>query len=785
MQWKTRVSQELSYKIELVNGKAVLPTGTAPWNFAEWHDAEEKIKQFKKRVVGRKVRQRERVSVELALIHRPDNDYNSNAISVAAPEHYGGDRDQRFFGYLYESQLRRIGRTRLADLATALGGAELSCTGAVTYYGLELDLPEPAELAKAIDLFLGYTDKKNHTSPSQETNNALKILESFTTEFIPVSELQFATRYSEVGRVIELRDSNSLRLVGMIDRGNLFLQDERDRNDVLRLLRDASLPVAAPLATQAIPLNAEWPVTRIPNLHMDARQGEYRFPPTSPLARYNPRTGKLWLEDSRLVGPALCYVSRVGLKVNDLGVSRRPWKLTEDLPFDEFNQDPSGERLEKRRYRAAEQIARRLMASIEASDLVDVIPPAEIELRTYEIARGTIVEPKKLFRLHESFIVQRYQLFGSHTLADESGECRLCGQPALPINTDLALEPLCYCHQCLEFASKGFLLERSRAATSLRLIAESEFNGEPMLEEQLETLHLDPRLPVEPTVIDRLLLLRFAIKRRKFAWTRLLEEAGLAEGGLRLSRGTLIRARDGHRCLSLGEKAVCDFLHQFGIEHEREPVYPIDSFLNPLGRRRADWVLSDGTFVELWGLPKNPEYAAKMQEKRLLAEAHGLPLLELTERDLAVLPVAFAPWLPASTPTTTAWRWTPRLDSAPAMPREPRQTETPLGRNAFNSDLRAARLERCRTALELQTSGLARRQIAEKLGVGPDTVKTLLRDAKFFADPTSDEERLQRARAAAAAQRSGQTKEKFESHSGLTRPKVNEAWKDADVIESN
>lgn len=65
-----------------------------------------------------------------------------------------------------------------------------------------------------------------------------------------------------------------------------------------------------------------------------------------------------------------------------------------------------------------------------------------------------------------------------------------------------------------------------------------------------------------------------------------------------------------------------------------------------------------------------------------------------------------------------------------------------------------------------------------------DSVKALLRDAKFFADPASDEDRLQRAGAAAVVQRSGLTKEQFQVQSGLTGPKVNESWKDADVIES-
>jgi DNA polymerase-3 subunit epsilon len=104
------------------------------------------------------------------------------------------------------------------------------------------------------------------------------------------------------------------------------------------------------------------------------------------------------------------------------------------------------------------------------------------------------------------------------------------------------------------------------------------------------------------------------------------------------------------------------------------------------------------------------------------------------------------------------------------------------GRNASNAAARQNRLERCRRALELQSSGFTRREIGEAVGVSAESVKALLRDAKFFADPASDEERLQRASAAALAQRQGLTKEQFQVQVNLTGPKVNESWKDADVI---
>lgn len=196
---------------------------------------------------------------------------------------------------------------------------------------------------------------------------------------------------------------------------------------------------------------------------------------------------------------------------------------------------------------------------------------------------------------------------------------------------------------------------RDSAALALRLLGEHEFGGVPMFEPQLDTLHIDPGAPVGARETDRLLLLRFAILRGQFPWTHLLDEAGFNEDGLRSSRGTLIRARDGHLCLSLMEKAVCDFLHQNAIKHEREPRYPLDPELNVHGLRRADWLLDDGTLVEFWALPNQADYSAKMQEKWKLAVRHGLAFVELVAADLRRLPEVFAPWTPALDTGSTIW----------------------------------------------------------------------------------------------------------------------------------
>lgn len=69
------------------------------------------------------------------------------------------------------------------------------------------------------------------------------------------------------------------------------------------------------------------------------------------------------------------------------------------------------------------------------------------------------------------------------------------------------------------------------------------------------------------------------------------------------------------------------------------------------------------------------------------------------------------------------------------------------GLNDYTRDSMRARLETCRRAVELADAGLTYAQIADTLEVGHSTIKTLLRDGRFFQDPTTNTDRLARAQA--------------------------------------
>lgn len=114
------------------------------------------------------------------------------------------------------------------------------------------------------------------------------------------------------------------------------------------------------------------------------------------------------------------------------------------------------------------------------------------------------------------------------------------------------------------------------------------------------------------------------------SWLAVLQSAGLVGDAWRPGRGTYCQAADGHLCRSLAERTVDDFLTAHGIAHKPEPTYPGSS-------RRADWGLPDGTFVEYAGLLGDAEYRAKIEEKRSIAAAAGVPLIVLVPEDLTDL----------------------------------------------------------------------------------------------------------------------------------------------------
>ena len=106
-----------------------------------------------------------------------------------------------------------------------------------------------------------------------------------------------------------------------------------------------------------------------------------------------------------------------------------------------------------------------------------------------------------------------------------------------------------------------------------------------------------------------------------------IESGVIPDAWVRLSRGTRCLARDGHTCLSLGEKTICDWLFDNGVPHRRE--VPYGNGCNYL----ADWEI-EGQLVEYLGLTGDDRYDSKTQKKIEFADKHGLRLIAIYPQDL-------------------------------------------------------------------------------------------------------------------------------------------------------
>ncbi|MBM3182220.1 MAG: hypothetical protein FJZ86_18025 [Chloroflexi bacterium] len=117
------------------------------------------------------------------------------------------------------------------------------------------------------------------------------------------------------------------------------------------------------------------------------------------------------------------------------------------------------------------------------------------------------------------------------------------------------------------------------------------------------------------------------VKKLFGSWLNALIQAGVLEDGTRkASRGIQSIAKDGHVCLSLGERTIDEYLFAHGIDHKKEPRYPE-------GNYRGDFKVGL-TFIEYFGLTGNPEYDAKTQEKIRLCKKHNITLVAIYPEDL-------------------------------------------------------------------------------------------------------------------------------------------------------
>lgn len=574
------------------------------------------------------------VYIELALVPEPENDYDTGAIAVVLPSVLGGSPGERRIGYLFRHDRGNL-------LAGLLNETQLYTLHEVRCFGL-LDRNE--ESGNLLEVFLPPRDrlqedlrayvrqrrtlgKKAVLSPNTQTREGE--LRSFVRHYLayfekPVSRDAVSFRTGSRGRdeirSISISTVKGNKFVGLISHGMLVVDDERRRHEIAKLASEAGISFAPSLEQFSLRLPEEDRLEKgaVPNIRLRVYEGYivfelwYRenYGAFLSLAEYNRSTETLWIEDKSIADGVLKYAARIGLAVRDVGFPETPWWLDEQVHFSL-----------RREYSLVQNSRQR---------------------NGGELLRG---ERPDEFYVRERHVSERANLFPIHSLSSEAAPCRLCKQESAIFTVPFCESRLSYCSDCLSESASGSRYRESDAKEIVRELTSLEFVGIPPLPSQLARVNSLGIDDLQAQDIDRMITLRAYIKPKSSSWMKLLAEAGLINDGIRLARGVVVPAQDGHLCRSLHEKAVDDFLHHHEIVHELEPHYPHDPVLNPNTRKRADWLLEDGTYVEMWGLEGDAAYDDRTEEKLAISQQHEISLVGIRPNDMHRLPEIFRNWL--------------------------------------------------------------------------------------------------------------------------------------------
>ncbi len=246
-------------------------------------------------------------------------------------------------------------------------------------------------------------------------------------------------------------------------------------------------------------------------------------------------------------------------------------------------------------------------------------------------------------------------------------ECALCGdilEPTLRQNADYML-PENFCSWCLlvidyhdenEIVYEGFTDEELKVAmiesfTKLVELSTFPYWKSPVLSKDLMIeLNLRERDPEEAKRLAYLfasLPKRTKLKALYETPQHFFHAAGLEDLVPRgKGRGIRSISRCGHLCLSMGEREICEYLHDNSVHHSKEPIYAeLVSNGSEFGAMRGDFLVGD-IVIEFAGLDGEDAYDAKMELKQTLANKHGLKLIVVRPKDVknlgAIIPLPFS-----------------------------------------------------------------------------------------------------------------------------------------------
>lgn len=115
------------------------------------------------------------------------------------------------------------------------------------------------------------------------------------------------------------------------------------------------------------------------------------------------------------------------------------------------------------------------------------------------------------------------------------------------------------------------------------------------------------------------------------SWTKALSAAGLKPNrslDQKMYKRRICFAKDGHKCNSVSELIIDNWLYYHGIQHEKEVNYPAGKFV-------ADWRLKKGILVEYFGLAyDSKQYDQEIIKKINLCKKLSIELISIYSKDL-------------------------------------------------------------------------------------------------------------------------------------------------------
>lgn len=644
-------------------GMLVLPRGTQSWSLSiakwdEWADVLRKFVQLElaesevQPDVAPDSRTHKIIRALVALVPEPSNKFNPEAITVCPAPRFGQDSVGRPFGYMRESYLWRYSRAlhELHDLARVAIGCHAwvelhtrdeedpllyvanpptSCRGAKEIEWrigqVRLNLPPSSEVKVLAEQYAKQYSNTGSVRFEQGAEIDQSQWERFSRSKHPHGALRMERRRVFDRVEISLITESGVKIGRYFPKERLVtLLDERARADAIDAFKKHGIRAKRSLADEGldnfanVTISVEYPLWTVRKLLNNVPVHSLPI-----LAQYDP--------DSQVVtvwARAHAEMVRQTLLRHGCPVREIKWATP---PYDV--------RIHNDRVRPL------LGSGTDPREPVRLLPAAQ------HLVPSEYGETLDVRWEHAPPLSERDEArIPSYSSLGERAPCRLCGMPAY---SDAAAR--LFCEECTQWAFRGRLQDTGldgpwteATVYALRRLSEIEFSGPPSRSQ----LSLFPQADIDR--VNEAMLLRFFVPRRSAqfvnadrgvrTWHDWLLLAGLLDDVHREGRGIRTIASDGHPCRSMFERHIDDFMYHHGIDHSLEPPYPFHPELNPRGLR-ADWLLSDGTFVEALGMMDDATYAERFSRKAALASGAGLKLLTIFPNDLNRLSSVFASWL--------------------------------------------------------------------------------------------------------------------------------------------